>query len=371
MRWLPKRAASNLSEDGDGLQRHPFSMKKLFHALLGCLFTTLSVVAGEATTEGAIINETYPPALQQRLAAALAAMGPDYQPRTQHLLKDGSPKYTNRLILEDSPYLQQHAHNPVNWHSWGKEAFEKAKRENRPIFLSIGYSTCHWCHVMEEESFDDPQIAALLNRYFIAIKVDRERNPDVDKSYMTAVMLLNQSGGWPMSSFLTPEGKTFFGGTYFPKPQFAQLLRRVHEVWGQQEEQLRGQADEVARRVAQITVGEGTASRLGESAVQQAVTAILSGHDKLKGGFSPAPKFPHESELFLLLETAERHNNREALAAVETSLKAMAQGGIYDQVGGGFHRYATDSNWLIPHFEKMLYNQAHLARAYLICWPGA
>ncbi len=311
---------------------------------------------------------TYSAALQQQLMAALSAMGADYQPRTRHLQADGSPKYTNRLILEDSPYLQQHAHNPVNWYSWGKEAFEKAKRENKPIFLSIGYSTCHWCHVMEEESFDDPEIAALLNRYFVAIKVDRERNPDVDKIYMTAVMLLNKSGGWPMSSFLTPEGKTFFGGTYFPQPQFAQLLRQVNEVWGQQEEGLRKQADEVARTVAQINAGEGAASKLGETAVQQAVIAILSGHDKLKGGFSPAPKFPHESELFLLLERAERHNNREALAAVETSLKAMAQGGIYDQIGGGFHRYATDENWLIPHFEKMLYNQAHLARAYLLAW---
>ena len=342
-------------------------MKKLFHAL-ACLFFTLSAVAGEASTEEAIINEIYTPELQQQLTAALAAMGPGYQPRTKHLWKDGSPKYTNRLILEDSPYLQQHAHNPVNWHSWGKEAFKKAKRENKPIFLSIGYSTCHWCHVMEEESFDDPQIAVLLNKYFIAIKVDRERNPDVDKTYMTAVMLLNQSGGWPMSSFLTPQGKTFFGGTYFPQPQFAQLLSRVDEAWNQQEKELRKQADEVARMVEQINAGEGTASKLGDTAIQQAVTAILSGHDKLKGGFSQAPKFPHESELFLLLETAERHNNREALTAVETSLKAMAQGGIYDQVGGGFHRYATDNDWLIPHFEKMLYNQAHLARAYLSAW---
>ena len=318
-------------------------------------------------SESPMLHVTYSPALQQRLMAALTAMGPGYQPRTKHLQEDGSPEYTNRLILEDSPYLQQHAHNPVDWYSWGQEAFEKAKRENKPIFLSIGYSTCHWCHVMEE-SFDDPEIAALLNKYFVAIKVDRERNPDVDKTYMTAVMLLNKSGGWPMSSFLTPEGKTFFGGTYFPQPQFAQLLNRVHEVWGQQEEGLREQADEVARMVEQITAGEGAASKLGETVIQQAVTAILSGHDKLKGGFSPAPKFPHESELFLLLERAEREDDKEALAAVETSLKAMAQGGIYDQVGGGFHRYATDDNWLIPHFEKMLYNQAHLARAYLLAW---
>ena len=344
-------------------------LKSYCRIFLLSLFTTLSAYVGAGTmSESSMAHVNYPAALQQRLMAALTTMGADYQPRTKHLREDGSPKYTNRLILEDSPYLQQHAHNPVDWYSWGQEAFEKAKRENKPIFLSIGYSTCHWCHVMEEESFDDPEIAALLNKYFVAIKVDRERNPDVDKTYMTAVMLINKSGGWPMSSFLTPEGKTFFGGTYFPQPQFAQLLNRVHEIWGQQEEELRKQADEVARLVEQITAGEGVAGKLGETVIQQAVTAILSGHDKLKGGFSPAPKFPHESELFLLLERAEREDDRDALAAVETSLKAMAQGGIYDQVGGGFHRYATDDNWLIPHFEKMLYNQAHLARAYLLAW---
>ncbi len=310
----------------------------------------------------------YSPALQKRLQAALKAKGPDYRPRTEHLLSDGSPRYTNRLILEDSPYLLQHAHNPVNWYSWGDEAFAAARRENKPIFLSIGYATCHWCHVMERESFEDLGIAGLLNDHFIAIKVDRELLPDVDATYMMAVMLITGHGGWPMSSFLTPDGRTFLGGTYFPPQRFRPLLQRVSVLWDEQRPGLVEQAERVARAVRQAMAAGGRARKLGETVVQRAVEGILARYDDFQGGFSLAPKFPNEPFLFLLLDVAERDGGKALLEALETTLDAMAGGGIHDQIGGGFHRYATDNDWLVPHFEKMLYNQAHLARAYLRAW---
>jgi len=301
----------------------------------------------------------------QKYINALKNKGPDYQPRTEHINADGSPKYINRLILEESPYLIQHAHNPVHWYPWGKEAFAKAKRENKPVFLSIGYSTCHWCHVMERESFDNEQIADYLNKHFIAIKVDRERRPDVDKLYMTALMIFQGSGGWPMSSMLTPDGKPFFSGTYFPPEQFLQVLQRVTKLWQDDETQLRQAAEKITQAVQSRQRSLQQAEHIGKERVQIAVITLLNRFDELQGGFSGAPKFPNETYLHLLLDTAIREQDQEVLSALKLTMNMMAQGGIYDQVGGGFHRYSTDNEWLVPHFEKMLYNQALLANSYL------
>lgn len=306
-----------------------------------------------------------PTNLRERLWKAYEAKGPDYEPRSEHLEPDGAPHYVNRLILEDSPYLIQHAHNPVDWYAWGEEAFKKARREDKPVFLSIGYSTCHWCHVMERESFDNVEVAQYLNEHFVAIKVDRERRPDVDDIYMTAVQLLTGRGGWPMSSWLTPDGEPFFGGTYYPRDVFLNILSQVTEAWRTQRPQVVAQASRLAAAVKQVTAAAGEAAELGDAALASAVEQSLARHDPQLGGFSPAPKFPHEPELLFLLDRVLRTGDARALAAVETSLDHMARGGIYDQVGGGFHRYSTDARWLVPHFEKMLYNQAHLSRVYL------
>ena len=303
--------------------------------------------------------------LAARLWTAYQAMGSDYQPRTEHLRADGSPVYVNRLIFEDSPYLLQHAHNPVDWYPWGPEAFERAEREGKPIFLSIGYSTCHWCHVMESESFDHEETARLMNELFVNIKVDREQRPDVDEVYMTAVQLISGRGGWPMSNFLTTDGKPFFGATYFPRETFQEVLRRTADAWRDQRSTLIQQATAIADRVAKFSEASGEAVEVGREVMREAIKQSLSRHDDRLGGFSRAPKFPHEPELFFLLDRVLRADARQALVAVETSLDRMARGGIYDQIGGGFHRYSTDSEWLVPHFEKMLYNQAHLARIYL------
>lgn len=303
--------------------------------------------------------------LRQKLNTALKNKGKDYQPRTEHFNSDGAPKYINRLILEESPYLIQHAHNPVNWYSWGKEAFEKARQENKPIFLSIGYSTCHWCHVMERESFDNELMADYINKHFIAIKVDRERRPDVDKIYMTALMMTNGSGGWPMSSILTPEGKPFFSGTYFPPEMFIQVLQQASKLWQEEEPKLREVAEKITQAVQGRQRGLQQAEHIGKERIQIAVINLLNRFDELQGGFSEAPKFPNETYLFLLLDTVIREQDVEVLEVLKLTMNSMAQGGIYDQVGGGFHRYSTDNDWLVPHFEKMLYNQAHLSRTYL------
>jgi len=310
----------------------------------------------------------YSKTLSDSLQAALVAKGTDYQPRTEHLLDHKQPKFINRLILENSPYLLQHAHNPVDWFPWGDEAFEKARRENKPIFLSIGYSTCHWCHVMERESFDNIEIARFMNESFVCIKVDRERHPEVDEVYMTAVMIIAGHGGWPMSTFLTPEGKPFWGGTYFSPATFTHLLKQVVALWQDQPSKLIAQADSIATIVKEMTAASGKAHFVHEKAISNVVSEILSRHDDFLGGFGQAPKFPNETWLLLLLMENAHRNNEAALTAVETSLRAMAQGGIYDQIGGGFHRYATDDHWLTPHFEKMLYNQAHIARVYLVAY---
>ena len=310
--------------------------------------------------------EPYAKSLREHLAGALEALGDDYEPRTHHLLEDGRPRYINRLILEDSPYLLQHAHNPVDWYPWGEEAFERAKRENKPVFLSIGYSTCHWCHVMERESFESEEIAAILNQHFIAIKVDREQRPDIDDLYMTAVQMLTGHGGWPMSSFLTPEAQPFYGGTYYPPAQFGVLLQRIQGAWTEKRGEVEESAQRLTEAVRQVTSARGAAGEVGETAIRRSVEQILNYQDRNLGGFGGAPKFPHEPEILLLLRQAWRWNDGEALTAALLALDHMARGGIYDQVGGGFHRYSVDAEWLVPHFEKMLYNQAHLSRAYLL-----
>ncbi|MCG8036967.1 MAG: DUF255 domain-containing protein, partial [Candidatus Thiodiazotropha taylori] len=306
--------------------------------------------------------------MAKKLYQAYLDKGIGYRPRTEHFNKDGTPSFINQLILEDSPYLLQHAHNPVDWHPWSEAAFQKAKQQNKPIFLSIGYSTCHWCHVMERESFENLPIAALLNRDFIAIKVDRESHPDVDEVYMTAVMLMTGHGGWPMSSFLTPEGKPFYGGTYYTPEQFTSLLQQVNQLWKERPDDVIAQAEKVADAVAESNRLRGEAKALDEGVIAQALKSMQNAFDEIQGGFGQAPKFPREPWLYLLLDQAQRHGDQAALQMLTVTLDHMGRGGIYDQVAGGFHRYSTDYEWLVPHFEKMLYNQAHLSRIYLGAW---
>ena len=294
-----------------------------------------------------------------------------YEVRTHHMAGK-EPRYTNRLILEDSPYLLQHAHNPVNWFAWGDEAFAAAKAEDKPVFLSIGYSTCHWCHVMEEESFDNEATAAILNRHFISIKVDREQRPDLDEIYMTGVQLISGHGGWPMSSFLTPEAKPFYGATYFPPQQFKQLLARINQLWQSNQEELLGNATSVATAINRQLAHRAQALEVGQKQIEQALAQLLANQDSVHGGFGSAPKFPNECNLWLFLDQLEREpdalNNNPKWATLKQALTAMLHGGIYDQLAGGFHRYSTDDCWLVPHFEKMLYNQAQLARLYARSW---
>jgi uncharacterized protein YyaL (SSP411 family) len=280
------------------------------------------------------------------------------------------PKHTNQLIHEASPYLLQHAHNPVDWHPWGDEAFNKAKKDNKPIFLSIGYSTCHWCHVMAHESFENERIAAILNEHFISIKVDREELPGVDAVYMDFVQKTTGSGGWPMSVFLTPDAKPFYGGTYFPpvdsygRPGFETLLTSIEEAW-------RNRQDEILRSSEQLTqalqekVQTQSELALTEDALTTTSEALEQIYDSQYGGFGNAPKFPQPSMLSFLLIYSHRTENENALSMVVNTLEKMASGGIYDHLGGGFHRYSVDLKWLVPHFEKMLYDQALISRAYI------
>jgi hypothetical protein len=287
-------------------------------------------------------------------------------------MKSAVHQHTNRLAREKSPYLLQHAHNPVDWFAWGDEAFAKARVENRPIFLSIGYSTCHWCHVMERESFEDEKIAAFLNRHFISLKVDREERPDVDKIYMTFVQATTGSGGWPLNVFLTPERKPFFGGTYFPpdnrsgRPGFLQLLQQIHEVWQTRRGEIEGSADEIHARLeaASANVNAGDLLPTPE-ALQNAGEFFKRIYDPRHGGFGGAPKFPQPGMPSLLLRCARRFHDDEAARMVLHTCDRMAAGGIHDQLGGGFARYSVDAEWLVPHFEKMLYDNAQLAQLYL------
>ena len=308
------------------------------------IVATLILAMGPTAHADVPPNVVRPASLQQQLQAALAAKGPEYQPRTEHLHPDGSPLYTNRLILEDSPYLLQHAHNPVDWYPWSPAAFDRARVENKPIFLSIGYSTCHWCHVMERESFEDAEVARFLNKHFVSIKIDRERRPDIDTIYMTAVQLMTGHGGWPMSSFLTLEGRTFFGGTYFPRAQFLDLLQRVEVAWREDRQGLEQQASRVAAQVRAATRSADAAGTVDDDAVHTAIVSLQRRHDSQLGGFGAAPKFPSEPRYLFLLDEALRTGDDDTRDLIRFDLQAMARGGIYDQVGGGFHRYSTDAD---------------------------
>ena len=281
-------------------------------------------------------------------------------------------KHTNRLAKEKSPYLLQHAHNPVDWFAWNDEAFVKARAENKPILLSIGYSTCHWCHVMERESFEDENIGAFLNEHFVSIKVDREERPDVDKIYMTFVQSTTGAGGWPLNVFLTPDLKPFFGGTYFPpdarygRPSFLQLLEQISSLWQERKNEIIASADEIhARLETAMANSVETNSSLNADALKNAAEFFKKIHDAQNGGFGSAPKFPQPAIPSLVLRCAKRFNDDEAVKMVLFTCDKMAAGGIHDHLGGGFARYAVDAEWLVPHFEKMLYDNAQLAQLYL------
>jgi len=311
-----------------------------------------------------------------KLDNALKSMPAGYSPRSRHLCNNQQPCYTNRLILEHSPYLLQHAHNPVDWHVWGKEALDKAKRENKIIFLSVGYAACHWCHVMEEESFDSLEISELLNKNFIAIKVDRERRPDIDEFYGSAMVLFQGQQGWPMSLFLTPDGRPFDGGGYYTRVKFKLLLTDIAERWRKQKQQVMTDAKQIMQQLNMQVSHNASAENINRKIRYRAIKDLLSITDNYNGGFGEASKFPREPWLSLLLnevyattekDTAARRRDvkEDALIAVNNTLLHIAQGGIYDQLGGGFHRYTVDPYWKVPHFEKMLYNQALLLRLFL------
>ncbi len=281
---------------------------------------------------------------------------------------------TNRLADETSPYLRQHAHNPVAWYPWGDEALQRSRREDQPIFLSIGYAACHWCHVMERESFENDEIAALMNEHFVCIKVDREERPDIDDIYMTAVQMMTGHGGWPLTVFLTPDLKPFFGGTYFPPedrmgmPGFSRVLQDVSLAFTSQREAVDASSADIAehlRRNAAPVQLTGSLELLSAEPIHKAAASARQRFDPRYGGFSGAPKFPHPMTVGLLLRYAAQHGDPEALGMATLTLDRMAGGGMYDQLAGGFHRYSTDDRWLVPHFEKMLYDNALLAIAYL------
>ncbi len=284
----------------------------------------------------------------------------------------------NRLVHETSPYLLQHAGNPVHWYPWGKEALAIARAEDKPIFLSIGYSACHWCHVMEHESFEDEGTADVLNEHFVSIKVDREERPDLDQIYMSAVQAMTGSGGWPMSVFLTPEGKPFYGGTYFPPeprhgmPAFRQVLAAIAQAWETRRAELLAGSERVAQAIEQASAPPASAKRprLEASALDAAVVELQARFDAAHGGWGTVPKFPQPMVIEFLLRQHVRTGDTEALRMATVTLDAMARGGIYDQIGGGFHRYSVDERWLVPHFEKMLYDNAQLARVCLHAWQA-
>lgn len=278
----------------------------------------------------------------------------------------------NRLIHTLSPYLRQHAHNPVDWYPWGDEALEKAKREDKPIFLSIGYAACHWCHVMAHESFEDEEIAQILNEHFVSIKVDREERPDLDHLYMQATVALTGQGGWPMSVFLTPDLKPFFAGTYFPKepryrlPSFRQVLQAIVQAWQTERGRLLNSAEYITRQL-QASLEMTHHGVISHEWLEDATTNLIRTYDWTNGGWAGPPKFPQPLAIEFLLRRAVK-GNQQALEVSLHALRCMAKGGMYDVVGGGFHRYSVDASWLVPHFEKMLYDNALLARAYLHAW---
>jgi uncharacterized protein YyaL (SSP411 family) len=340
--------------------------------------TALTALESRAASENSVRTNqpaapAFSPDLRARLNAALSLRGGDYKARTRHLHADGSPIFTNRLLLEKSPYLQQHAHNPVNWYPWGPEAFAEARRLGRPVLVSIGYSTCHWCHVMEEESFDSIETAKVLNAHFIAIKVDREARPDVDSIYMAAIHAMGQRGGWPLNMFVTAEGKPFFGGTYFPpedrggRPGFVRVLSQIASAYAENNDEVQTDADAIAVHIKKQLEGRvGMRSTpLGDPQLRAVLDYFEGVVDREWGGVGQGTKFPSSLPIGLLLREWRRTGDKDALSLARLTLDRMAAGGIHDHLGGGFHRYSTDSRWLVPHFEKMLYDNALIAISYL------
>ncbi len=313
--------------------------------------------------------------LSKELREAVEAKGADYKPRTRHLTKEGKAKYTNRLAKEPSPYLRQHAHNPVNWYPWGDEAFETARRLDLPVLLSIGYSTCHWCHVMEEESFEDVETARYINQNYIAIKVDREERPDVDSIYMSAVHAMGQSGGWPLNIWLTPDRRPFYGGTYFPpeerqgRPAFVTVLTKLKEAFDGNRDKLLQSSQKIVQQVERMTQPPpGTAVVPGVEVLDSAAQGYATRFDSVHGGLQTGQrgtKFPSSLPPRFLLRYFRRSGDKRFLDMAVLTLDKMAAGGMYDQAGGGFHRYSTDPRWLVPHFEKMLYDNALLVSSYV------
>ena len=351
----------------------------IFVLALASLAATFAKAAEPSAAQLALIPEALPsapplpPAIRKKIALELASRPSDHKPRTKNLRPDGSPEYSNRLLLEASPYLQQHAHNPVNWYPWGDEAFADAKRLGRPVMISIGYSTCHWCHVMEEESFDTIAAASYLNEHFISIKVDREARPDIDAVYMAAVHAMGTRGGWPLNVWLTPDREPFFGGTYYPprsvrgRPGFLDVLRGINEAFTNERAEITKRSKLITAAIQQQLAGQSAKqSRVPDRSVFDlalATTARVA--DREWGGTRGDPKFPSSIPLRFLLRHYRLTGEKDALTLATLTLDKMAAGGMYDHVGGGFHRYSTDVRWLVPHFEKMLYDNALLAVAYL------
>jgi hypothetical protein len=311
-------------------------------------------------------------------AALLRAVSSRSQFRTRHLRPEGGPRYTNRLALETSPYLLQHAHNPVDWRPWGEDAFAFAKAQDKPLFLSVGYATCHWCHVMEEESFESEEIARILNERYVPVKVDREERPDIDAIYMQAVQMLTQHGGWPMTVVMTPEAKPFFGGTYFPAQDgqrgarygLRTILFELDRVWREERQRAIGGATQLTQALQEHLASEIRPGVASDQVLHDGLDYYRQVFDPLEGGVRRAPKFPSSLNVRFLLRAWKRFGDADALKMAGLTLTKMALGGIYDQVGGGFHRYSTDARWLVPHFEKMLYDNALLTSAYVEGWQA-
>ena len=305
-------------------------------------------------------------------ASAGAGGKPAAKPTTSVSEKTVHHAHTNRLAREKSPYLLQHQHNPVDWYPWGEEAFKKARAENKPIFLSIGYSTCHWCHVMERESFENEAVAKYLNENFVSIKVDREERPDVDKIYMTAVQAMTRRGGWPLTAFLTPDRKPFFGGTYFPPesrgglPSFTDLLQRITQLWTTRRSDIDESAEQLHKQISELNAqAQTTDTVLAPAVLTNALVQFKADYDPAHGGFGRAPKFPRPAQPAFILQQGVRFKDEEAVRMVLHTCERMAAGGMNDQLGGGFARYSVDAQWLVPHFEKMLYDNAQLLHLYL------
>ncbi len=331
--------------------------------VLAAVFTGILCAVLTACTSCKPNDPPANPAANEKTETKPTATVPDKSTKHAH---------TNRLSKEKSPYLLQHQHNPVDWYPWGEEAFKKARAENKPIFLSIGYSTCHWCHVMERESFEDEKVAKYLNEHFVSIKVDREERPDVDKIYMTAVQAMTRRGGWPLTAFLTPDRKPFFGGTYFPPesrgglPSFTELLQRVAQLWETRRAAIDESAEELHKQIVALTAPTlNKDTVLAPAVLTNALAQFKAEYDPTHGGFGRAPKFPRPAQPAFVLRQGVRYKDEEAVRMVLHTCERMAAGGMNDQLGGGFARYSVDAQWLVPHFEKMLYDNAQLLHLYL------